>query len=92
MIVIVTPTILQGQVVRWYGSEQTAQYGQEMVSASRNGVQVPGFLHDVPDDVMSQAREAYRVLAARGDVGHLATHRKERYGDLYPIERAEDAA
>jgi len=88
MIVIVTPTILDGQVVRWYASEEAAQYGQEILSASRRGVQVEGFLHDVPDDVLTQARDAHRVLAAGGDVGHLATHRKERFGDLVPIPAA----
>ena len=88
MIVIVTPTILNGPVVRWYASEETAQYGNELVSASRNGVRIEGYLHDVPDTVLARAQEAYRVLAARGDVDHLATHRKQRYGDLYPIDAA----
>jgi len=85
VIVTVTPTIRDGQVVRWYGSEEAAQYGDEMLSVSRNGVRVHAYLDDVPDDVLTQARDAHRVLAAGGDVGHLATHRKERYGDLEPI-------
>ena len=88
MIITVTPTILEGQVVRWYASETAAQFGDEMLSASRNGVRVVVYLDDVPDDIMSQARLTYRVLAAGGDVEHLATHRKERYGDLVPVQKA----
>lgn len=91
MIVIVTPTILNGPVVRWYSCEETAQFGNEIVSASRNGVRVDGYPHKVPADVLDAATAAFGRLQRGEDVGHLATHRKERYGDLYPIDAGAGA-
>lgn len=90
MIVTVTPTIGDGTVVRWYADSAPldALSHIAMVSASRNGVIVSGYLHEVPDDVMAAARDTYETLRRNrdADVRHLATHRKRRmFGPYEPI-------
>jgi hypothetical protein len=75
VIAIVTPTIMDGQVIRWYVGKNAAENGDEMLSASRNGIRVFVYLDDVPDEVMRQAKAAYDTLRRGGDVRHLATHR-----------------
>lgn len=85
-VVTVTATVMSGKVVRWYRPRSTRS-GDELVSASRDGVLVKCFLHEAAD-VLDAANEAYRRLAAGGDVGELATHRRTRLlGDeLEPVE------
>ena len=95
MIVTVTPTIMDGTVVRWYHNENAVEYGREMVSASRNGVRVNGYLTDVPGDVLSAAQQAYETLRRddRTDISHLATHRRRGlFGPLEPIAETREAA
>lgn len=95
MIVTVSPTIMDGAVVRWYSSEDAVEYGREMCSASRNGVRVNGYLTDVPADVLSAAQQAYESLRRddRTDVGHLATHRRRGlFGPLVPVAAAQETA
>ncbi len=92
MIVTVTPTIMDGTVVRWYGSESAAEYGAEMLSVSCDGVKVNVYLHKVPDDVLALANHVYLSLkrGRRADVQHLATHRRRgMFGPLEPIATAE---
>ncbi|MFG1659055.1 hypothetical protein ACGFIY_21235 [Micromonospora chersina] len=95
MIVTVTPTIMDGTVVRWYSSEDAVEYGREMCSASRNGVRVNGYLTDVPADVLAAAQQAYEALRRddRTDVGHLATHRQRGlFGPYEPVPAKQEAA
>lgn len=78
MVVIATPTIMDGLVVRWHRSESAAENGSELMSASRNGIQVHCYLHQVPEDVLATARWAHEQLAAGRayeEVQALATHR-----------------
>jgi hypothetical protein len=94
-IVIATPTLMDGTVVRWYRSEAAHERGAEQVSASRNGVIVNGFLHEVPQEVMGQAGEAYQILQGRtarpGSVEPrieaMVTHRSGWGRNLEPIVR-----
>ena len=96
MIVTVTPTVMSGTVVRWYRSESAAERDAEMVSASRDGVHVSCYLHEVPADLMEAARGAYEALRhdRRADLKHLATHRRRgMFGPLEPLTTSteEDA-
>lgn len=88
MIVTVTPTIQDGTVVRWYLNESAAELRREVVSASRNGVLVNGYLHEIPAEVMADAQAAYEALRhdRRAEVAHLATHRhRGLFGPLVAI-------
>lgn len=96
MIVTVTPTIMDGTVVCWYRPVDVTGLGEvvprsvagdELASASRNGVLVRGYLHDV-EQVLPAARAAYELLRANrdADLSHLATHRGGVfYGDFVPV-------
>jgi hypothetical protein len=88
MIVTVTATVMDGTVVRWHASERAEALGREQVSVSRNGVLVNGYLHEVPEDVLTMAQEIHRGWQnnrnAWPDIGKLATHR--RRGVLGPLE------
>jgi hypothetical protein len=89
-VVIVTPTIMDGTVVRWYRSLDTAQNRVEMASASRNGVMISGYVHDVPACVLAAAGRAWEQLRRGGPsdaVCQLATHRRSRglFGPLEPV-------
>lgn len=94
IIVTVTPTIMDGAVVRWYASVNAAECGDPIASASRAGVLVTGYLHEVPAAVMAQANEAFEILRDRDGrrgapelVYPMATHRKR--GLFGPLERIE---
>ncbi|MFD6565362.1 hypothetical protein [Micromonospora profundi] len=81
MIVTVTPTIMSGTVVRWYHDNDDLDRlpGIEPVaSASRDGIRVGVYLHDVPAEVMQAAEEVHETLRRDpdADLSHLATHRK----------------
>ncbi|SRR6266705_1085265 len=96
MIVIVTPTIMDGAVVRWYHAVDVTNFGdtepvhiagEEVASASRNGVRVRGYLHDA-EAILPAARAAYETLRANpgADLSHLATHhRRVLSGELVPV-------
>lgn len=93
MIVIITPTIMDGLVLRWYVSKSAAENGDETMTASRNGVRVNGYLDDVPPEVLEQAKRAYETLRTGGDVKNMATHRMGLFSRvLEPIVPAGDAA
>lgn len=98
MVVTVTPTIMDGTVVRWYRSIEPAMADAtlavargELLSASRDGVLVRCYLHEVPDDVLRAAREAYQQLKRdrNADLRHLATHRRARLfsGELVEVSQ-----
>ncbi len=96
MICTVTPTIMDGVVVRWYfpNDDMAGHPGTEpALSASRSGVRVGTFLHLIPDEFLDKAKEAHRRLSidCYGDLDDWATHeRKYAFGGpLVPIKRAE---
>lgn len=88
MIIIGFWTIMDGQVLRWYRDETAAENGDEIMSASRNGVRVHGYLHEVTDEQLAVARSARDRLKRGEDVQDVATHTIGFFGrDLEPIER-----
>lgn len=84
MIVTTTPTIMDGQVLRWYLSEAAAKDRWEIVSASRNSIIISGDPH-LTDTILGDARRAHRRLAAGEDVTDMATHRRGPRGSLIPL-------
>lgn len=86
MIVTTTPTIMDGQVLRWYPSLDAAERGDEIVSASRNRVEAYGIPSEV-EPVLADARRAHERLAAGEDVTDMATHRTQMFGPPEAIER-----
>ena len=87
-VVVVDHTVMDGQVVRWYRTEQQAANGREVMSASRNGVLVNGFMHEIPAALRGIADDLYRALAKGFDARHAATHERQlRGGTLRKIER-----
>ena len=86
-VVIVTPTIMDGTVVRWYRDADAVAYGAELLSASRNGVMVLAhcYLHQIPPAWIEAASAAYEELKAARSVSGLATHRLKRHREVEPI-------
>lgn len=80
-VVLVTPTIEDGTVVRWYVHEAAAENCCEYMSASRNGVQVKTYLHKVPEGQLLAAQAAYELMRRdrNADVSDMATHRFKRF-------------
>lgn len=88
-IVIITPTICDGTVVRWYTSETAARRGQEIVSASRNAVMVNASVVSRSDadalrHVMDEAVHTMALIRQGVNVRYLATH-TQRLGSNEPI-------
>lgn len=90
-VVVVTPTVMDGTVVRWYRDLYAYDNGREYLSASRKGVRVNIFLHDVPAGDMAAAQRTYEALKANpdADMKSLATHRGSGLvGPLVEVDRA----
>lgn len=94
MIVTVTPTILDGTVVRWFPDMPLSQISavDAIVTASRNGVRVHSYLDQVEPEPLAAARDACELLRRDrdADVSHLATH--TRRGLFGPYVRIESPA
>jgi len=94
-VVIVTSTVMSGTVVRWYDNLTAAEYAADhpWVSASRAGVLVSGFIHEVPAQILDAANKAFGALRTPGGsrkaVEALATHRSLFGGSLVPIRAGE---
>lgn len=81
VVSVVTPTVMDGTVVRWYDGAD----GPEIASASRNRV----LFHrdDVPPGVRDAALGAHKELvrSRNADVRHYATHMRDGLsGPLVP--------
>lgn len=91
VVCTVTPTIMDGTVVRWYRSETAAEHNWVMVSASRNAVIVGEHLSngEVTPGVMARARLVHELLRRKpdADLSGWATHRRARAfgGELVPV-------
>jgi hypothetical protein len=79
VIVIAFPTVMDGLVLRWYRDLTAAEIGDESMSASRAGVKVNVFQHEIPEQQMNDASEAYATLSRGGDVEGVVTHRFEGF-------------
>ena len=79
-VITVTPTVMDGTVVRWYVNTAAAETGVEVMSASREGVLINVHLHKIPDEWLLTATQVYERLRTdrSADFAHLATHRKTR--------------
>ncbi len=97
-VVVIRTTVMDGPVLSWFLNMGTAQYGREVISASRVGVMVHGdvYLHQIPKGWLDAAEETHAALVLGQDVTHLATHRRTFPGrrtvpgmDLEEIDRAE---
>lgn len=87
-VIVAYQTVMDGLVLRWYEAVEAADCGTELMSASRSGVMVRCFLHEVPDGWLETAKQAYRDLAAGRDVRQLATHDRRSLGrELVRIDR-----
>lgn len=83
-VVLVTPTIGSGTVVRWYASTAAADNCLELVSASRDGV-IGGAGQYLTPDVFAAAWAAHLSLKAGRRVDALATHRRPGVFALRPV-------
>lgn len=78
-VVTVTPTIMDGTVVRWYANLAAAENRHEYLSASRNAVMVDAEMKDTAEvgEIVTAIQRACDVMVRlrRGDdVRDLATH------------------
>lgn len=86
MIVTVSPTATDGTAVRWFESYAKWTGRNAILSASRHGVYVHGWLDRIPDELIDKANDAHQILKAHrhANVDHFATH-EVRNGDLVAL-------
>jgi hypothetical protein len=93
VIITVTPTLTDGAIVRWHTCLSAAQIYQPVMTASRHGVRVETYLHEIPAEVLRAAQRAYEALRhdRNADVTHLATHRHKgpSNGPLVPVDEED---
>ncbi len=92
-VIMVTSTIMDGTVVRWYRSVHAAELHHPAVSASHRGVAIhEEFLTGIPSSWVEGAEQAFHALSAntRVDLSHLATHRHRQFlnGPIEEVPRA----
>lgn len=88
-VITVTPTIMDGTVVRWYTGALAAEQSRPLLSASRQGVMIHGdvLIADLPASWIEAAQDAHGRIAAGYAVSHLATHRKPLGSrELIPVD------
>ncbi|MGI5286642.1 hypothetical protein ACQEVF_25340 [Nonomuraea polychroma] len=92
-MIVTVNKIMDETVVRWFRSLDAAQNQRHVMSASRHGVRVEVYLHEIPAEAQRTAHGAYETLRRdrNADVTHLATHvnRGPSNGPLVPIEEVE---
>lgn len=92
MIVTVAKAAVDGTIVRWHTCLDAARIYQPAMTASRHGVRVEAYLHEIPAEQLRAAQRAYDALRAdrNADMSHLATHvnRGPSNGPLVPVEEA----
>ena len=73
-VCLVTPTVQDGTVVRWYASVDAAEHHDMIASASRSKVEF--YREQVPARVRDAAQAAHRELSGNHNAGmrHYATH------------------
>lgn len=87
IVITVTPTIMDGTVVRWYTNLAAAENGREMASASRNRVMLDGAPKTIAD-VAYIVHAQLKTDPNTDDLKHLATHRHTSLlgHNLEPVE------
>lgn len=99
-VITVTPTIMDGQVVRWFHSLHAAENMQPVVTASRNGITVDtnGVVRgraevDALKALIEEAHLAAYALERGTDCRDLATHVRGGWtGPLVPVFAATTEA
>lgn len=89
MIVTITPTVMDGTVLRWWDTDDPEKaLGQPVVSVSRNRIEANA--DEVPEDVQRAAIEAFAELRRDrlADVRRFATHYRTIRSGLVPIQKA----
>jgi hypothetical protein len=94
-VVVATPTMMDGLVLRWYRDVGTAERSaRELVSASGNGVLLNGdaYLHDIPAAWIADAQRAHEMIEhGQRDRAReqFATHKHARVfsGELSEVRR-----
>lgn len=82
--ITVTPTVMDGTVVRWFTNQRDMDRCQAAISASRRGVLSDGY---ITPELFDPAWAAHLALKAGVDVEHLATHRHQGItGPFVPVE------
>ena len=93
MIVTVSPTIMDGTVVRWFESKGAEKAFRPIATASRN---MPWYADDCPDDLRAKVDEAYEWLKRNQWASDRTQQAREKWathdrpfphGELKPYER-----
>lgn len=87
--IVVDADELAGNEVRWYPIYKDWRDGHPpIISASKLGVMINGYIDRIPENVYDAAHEVARALKRnpKADVSGYATHNVARH-DLVPIER-----
>lgn len=97
MIVVAFPTIMDGLTLRWYRDVTGAERGEERTSASRNGVRLNCYLHEISDVDLAAARLAYDRLrhgreSGREEVLRMVTHQRGLLSDAVTLVTREQAS
>ncbi|MGW6502968.1 hypothetical protein [Nonomuraea angiospora] len=91
-MIVTVNTFSNETMVRWFRSLEAAQTQRHVMSATRHGVRVEVYLHEIPAEALRAAQNAYEVLRRdrNADVNYLATHvnRGPANGPLVPVEEA----
>jgi hypothetical protein len=90
MIVTVTPTVMDGTVLRWFDTDDPEQaIGAPLLSVSHHRLDVRDGA-EVPEDVQRAAIEAFAELRTDrlADVRRFATHYRTIRSGLVPIQKA----
>lgn len=88
-IVVLVPTVMDGEVLRWHRTEQQARRGDEAMSVSRKGVLVHAYLHEIPALLLTIAEDLRQALMRGRSVRHAATHVWLPLGNLTRIKQEE---
>lgn len=84
-IVTVTRTGHNGLTVRWF-ADPDARVGQELISATANGIRVPAVLDDA--ELVKLAYRVVRILASTPEpaaIYEMATHERDAALRLKPL-------
>jgi hypothetical protein len=83
--IIVTWTVMDGQVARWYTSPAAAEFSDPLITASRRGV-IGGPSALLTPDLFAEAWAAHLRLASGRPVDDIATHKRFLGGAITPVD------
>ena len=94
-VVVATPTVMGGLILRWFRTASAAQGGEALAlaTASKSGVTLNGnsYLHDIPAAWIADAQRACEMLqhGQEDRAREMATHQHARVfsGELSEVKR-----